>query len=372
MAAVSTDAVIAAVGQTGMDVSQLRVEQIIAHRVFERSVDKTVPPPKTGNKLINLPVEGREAIQKRITAAIGNRTHGVEMSIERIDKESFFQLASDLIHATDKEFVEGSKKFAEMLTQAQGSTSAPAGMLAVVRGRVGATPKRYVAVIKADVHDGFAEVPGKDDVDMQYLQSLLLTGGQKLYKVGLLIEMKSGLREDVGDYEAGNYRALLYDHLITSTETREAAAYFFSAFLGMSIAKSSKKLTKDFFEHTRSFIDSSSIEAQIKAELKEALRAELRSSNGVINATEFASTHFPEDLRKPYRAFLESRDFPKNAIVKDVEYVKSRLRKPRSLVFDTGVKIVVPATLGADAVTVLEHSPEHAVVRIKGDYVEQD
>ena len=353
-----------------LDVRNLTVERVIAHRIYERAADKSIREPKTSNKLIKLIAEGREAIQKRITSAIGSRTHGVEMSIERVDVDSYFQLAADLIHAQEAQFVDGSKDFAQQLTQSQGTTNAPAGMLAVVSGKVGADPKRYIAVIKADVHDGFGAIESNEDVDMQYLTSLLLTESQKLYKVGLLLELDSGPRLKVGDYVASNYRAFLFDHLITGTETRSAAAYFYSAFLGMGIQKSSKKLTQDFFEHTQNFIKTSAIDSGKKSELKEALRVEMRSSNGVIVASEFARTHFPKEMQAPYRLYLEEKKYPKNAVVKDTEYVKARLRKPRKMLFASGVQIVVPSDLSATAIQVIEKTPEHATVRIQGSYTE--
>lgn len=354
------------------DLQGLSVEQIIIHRIFARAADKTIQDPKTANHLLALPQEGREAIQQRITGALGSKSHGVEMSIERIDIGSFFQLGADLIHATEAEFIDGSKQLAKLLTTAQGTTTAPPGMLAVVRGRVGKSPKRFLAVIKADVHDGFGAQESAGDVAVNYLATLLLTPSQKLYKLGLLLELVAAPRQKVGSYDAGGYRAFLFDHLITARETGAAAAYYYGAFLGMGIQKSSKKLTQDFYEHTKAFIESSSVDAVVKQELREALRVEMRSSNAVLSAGEFATEHLPVDLQKPYKVYLEARGFPKNAVVKDVEYVKSRLRVPRKMVFTSGVKVIVPADGGSEMVEIVERGSEGAVLRIKGAFTEQD
>lgn len=86
--------------------------------------------------------------------------------------------------------------------------------------------------------------------------------------------MSAGPRLAVGDYDPLGYRAFLFDHLITLTETRSAAAYFYSGFLGMGIQKSARKLTKDFYEHTTAFIGSSSLTDDEKLNLREALRVE--------------------------------------------------------------------------------------------------
>lgn len=356
----------------GFDFGNLTIERLIVHRVYERGPDKSVKPPKLSGHITRLPKDGADALQRRITSALGSRSHGVEMSIENVEVGSFFQLASDVLHATDGEFVETSKQLARKLSEAQGLTVAPAGMLAVLRGRVGTVQQRYLAVIKADVHDGFGTQESDDEVDVTYLTSLMLTPTQKLYKVGLLLEENAEPRRSNGIYAPERYRAFLFDHLITSTETRTAAAYFYGAFLGMSIQKSSRKLTQDFFEHTRAFIDSSPIDVDVKLDLKEALRVELRSDSAVIDAPGFAKKHFPKELRRPYQEYLESKAFPKNAVVKDTEYVKSRLRRPRKLIFTSGVRVFMPATGATDLVTVISSDREATTLKIQGTYTETE
>lgn len=125
-----------------------------------------------------------------------------------------------------------------------------------------------------------------------------------------------------------------------------------------------RKLTQDFFEHTRAFIDSSPIDVDVKLDLKEALRVELRSDSAVIDAPGFSKKHFPKELRRPYQEYLESKAFPKNAVVKDTEYVKSRLRRPRKLIFTSGVRVFMPATSTTDLVTVISSDREATTLKI--------
>lgn len=353
---------------TAFDCSNMVIDRVVIHQIFCRGPDKKIPPPSLETSLLALPQDGKDALQKRVTSALSSKSHGVEMSIESATADSFLQHAADAIFADDSEFVETSHKLAWLLTKAQGTTSAPAGGLVVLSGKVGAFPKRFLAVIKADAHDGFGAAGSAGASSVTYLTRLLLTPTQKLYKVGLLLEETSGPRKAKGTYQAGNYRAFLFDHLITGVETKEAAAYFYSSFLGMDIQKSARKLTQDFFEHTIAFIESAPVDESERAGMKEALRTELRNTNATINAVEFASKNFPKPLQKPYAAFLEQKGFPKNAVVKDTHYVKTRLRRPKKYEFRDGIRLVVPADVVAGTIRVTSTSPDLTTIEIQGGY----
>ena len=75
-----------------------------------------------------------------------------------------------------------------------------------------------------------------------------------------------------------------------------AAGYFYSVFLGMGIEKSSKKLTQDFFEHTRNFINQAPVDEETKFDLHESLRSELRSQKATLSTASFATEHLPQDM----------------------------------------------------------------------------
>lgn len=354
-----------------LDTNDLHVERVVVHRVHARSPDKTIAPANYGVSLVNLPSEGRDALQKRIVSALGSRSHGVEMSIEGVAEGDFSQLAAHAIHLPDPEFIESTRLIADRLTRAQGTTSAPAGMLAVISGRIGVSPKRFIAVIKADIQDGFGSTGDHENIDLTYLQNLMLTPTQRFYKVGLLLELVSGLPQVVGEYDSGNFRAFLFDHLITARETRDAAAYFYQHFLGMDIQKSSKRLTKIFFEYTKSFVVSSSLSDEDKANLREALRVELRSESEIISTADFAARHIPAPLRDSYLSHMDAKGFPRHSVTKDVQFVKAQLKRPRKLEFVQGIKLLIPADV-SDRVWSIESEPDATVVRISSGFTETE
>ncbi len=319
----------------------LTIERVIVHRIYARGPDKQLIEPKLSNKLISLEQAALDALQIRITEALGNKSHGLEMTIKEVGEGSFFQVAAAMIHASDDDFVNFTKTLANGLNKAQLNTTAPGGMLAIICGRVGQDSLPFLAAIKAEPQDGFKADEKEDQVTMEYIAELLLTNTQRLYKIGLLTEFASKPASAEG-YHASNFRAFLFDHLMTATETRSAAVYFYRGFLGMDTQASSKKLTQDFFELTKSFIDTSPIADDVKIELHEALRSELRSQEATISVTSFGIKHFKNDMCKNYEVFMQGKGFPQNAVNKDTGYIHAKLRRRRKYVFTNGVAISTP------------------------------
>ncbi len=341
------------------------IEWVIVHRIHPKSPTKELTEPTTSNEVVTLPQAALDTLQKRIQHALGNKSHGIEMSIAITGADSFFQTASGMVHATKDGFVDASKDLALSLSKAQLNTNAPGGMLAVIRGRVGEQALPFIAVIKAEPQDGFRAKENNGQVDVEYISEILLTETQRLYKIGFLVEVSS--RPAAKDERsAGDYRAFLFDHLMTATETRSAAAYFYSGFLGMSIQASSKKLTQEFFEFTRAFIDTAPISQDDKLDLHEALRTELKSQDATISVSAFSTKHMPDTIRAEYSGFMSAKGFPENAVNKDTGYIQAKLKRRRKYVFTNGVWLVTPPGEAKDMIEIDTANDGETVVTIKG------
>lgn len=347
----------------------LTIEKIITHRIYPKNENRERVEPKISTQLITLPVEARRTLESRLTKALGNKSHGIEMSIANTAENSFFQIAAAIQLKDEGEFIEDSAQFAHMLTDAQLNTNAPAGILLVLKGRVGGTGKPFLCVIKAEPQDGFRTKEEDDFITIEFLEELLLTDSARLFKIGFLVAETVRPQEQI---QSGNYRAFLYDHLMTQTETRPAASYFYQVFLGMSIAASSRKLTQNFFEWTRNFIDNSDLSDDEKLDTHEALRVTLKSAAATISVNDFAQNYLPEDKQKAYTEFMIAKDFPQNAVSKDIEYIKTRLRKRRSYGFSNGVVILTPPEHTQDYMEIAPtEDGEYTVVTIKGQLQQQ-
>ncbi|MCS4305720.1 uncharacterized protein YdbL (DUF1318 family) [Rheinheimera pacifica] len=345
----------------------LTIHRLIAHTIFARGKDKALVKPNLTDKLLPLQGEAKDLIQLRVTTALGSSSHGLEVQIVKNDTNSFMQKAASSIHAKDDEFIALSRALALDLAEAQTNPKWPGGVLIVFSGKVGESQQPFLAALKAETDKGFDVEEVNGEITLKLVKKMLLSQTQRLYKIGVLIENQYQKPTDDTGYSPVNYRSFLFDHLLTATETRPAAAYFYDTFLGMSITGSSKYQTRLFYEETRNYIDAMPIDDGDKYDLREALRAELRSQNATIQLKEFAETHFEPEFRSDYIKTLTEKGAPDGAVVKDIDYIKAKLRRPRNFMFSSGVKIQAPADVSLnELVKIGEQSDGFTTVQIKG------
>ena len=109
-----------------------------------------------------------------------------------------------------------------------------------------------------------------------------------------------------------------------------------------------------------------------KLDTHEALRVTLKSAAATISVNDFAQNYLPEDKQKAYTEFMIAKDFPQNAVSKDIEYIKTRLRKRRSYGFSNGVVILTPPEHTQDYMEIAPtEDGEYTVVTIKGQLQQQ-
>lgn len=209
----------------------LLIERIIAHRVFPKSADKTLTPPKTSKSLMVFKQDALDAFQVRITEALASKSHGIEMSIGGVGDDCFLNLSASTFSNDNNYFIKVTERLANKLSEAQYNSSAPGGILAVLSGRVGNDSLPFLAVIKAETQNGFRTIEDDEQVTMEFIAELLLTPAQRFYKIGFIVQTVSLPPDSDGNYNSSHYRAFLFDHLMTSTETKNAAGYFYSRFL---------------------------------------------------------------------------------------------------------------------------------------------
>lgn len=350
----------------------MSIDRVVAHTILTRNGKEYIPPSVTDH-LVPLDGESKDLMQQRITAALGNSSHGIEVQVRKDDETSFFQLAASAIHEPEERFIAISQVMATKLAEAQTNPKWPGGILMIISGRVGEHQNRFLAALKAETDKGLNADDSGGDIQLQLVKKLLLSQTQKLYKIGILVEINAQPADAEGLRSFENYKAFLFDHLLTATETKPAAAYFYDAFLGMTITGSAKYQTRVFYENTRNFINSLPIDDEEKYSLGESLRSELRSQKAVINLREFAKEHLPTEHQKDYIRTLQDEGFPAHAVVKDNDYIKNKLRRPRKVVFNSGVKIQAPADQDfQELVEVSDQVDGFTHVRIKGVVQERE
>lgn len=352
-----------------LNLEGLTVERIVVHTIPKRSPGKMPGVPIYAPRLTNLAQAGKDVFQLRITESLGKRSHGIELSIVDFSPQSFMQIGSQLMYANDASFLSSSQAFANQLVRIQANLDLAASKLIVISGRIGLAQHRYVAVIKADLQDGFAD----DNVNgTTLLENLFLTPTQRLFKIGLLEEAIAEPVNDEGMRNEENFRVHLFDHLVTTYETRNAAHYFYSQFLGSDMLHSQKKITRDFFELSSKFINSSPVSQDRKFELLDALRTELRSNRATVHSETFAADNLDAVIQQGYLDFLAQNDFQAGAFSKDIEYIKGRLKKRQRIKFSHGVEISAPADSLHSLVTIQESNAQRTVLVINASIESQE
>lgn len=322
-----------------IDLAFLSIERIIVHHIPPRAEDKSFVPPTCATTLVTLSKAGLDMFAKRISQALGHHSHGVQAQFHKTGAQSFFANAVDLMDGDVTQFVATSAAVANDLTRAQQSKNLSASKLIVISGRTSKAQVPFSAVVKSELQDGLTESSSKGTTVVDYLTDIFFAESQKLYKIGFVQKTSK-----LGTKTASEHFAVhLFDHLMTGTETRSAAFYFYSEFLGADVAASDRHRTREFFEKTNEFVQAQPLPTAAKIALGEALRAELRSNDQTISVKGFSDKHFEPGMQSKYLDHMAKANISTHAITKDTEYIKSRLKRRQKIVFTSGVMITTPA-----------------------------
>lgn len=351
----------------------LNINSVILHEIYERDLDRNLVNPKLSDVCTELDAAGKSNLEARIIKAIGSSSSGVQMEIAKTSVESCFQLAARAIKADKDAFVAISKNVPQMLAEAQTSRRLPGGIVVVIKATVGASSKDCLIIIKAEQQTGFAseEDENEHSIKMRFLDNLLLTPQQKLYKIGVFVEEHAAELVD-GLRDKGDFTAFVYDHNMTLKDERQAASYFYDSFLGLSIPEDSKILTRNFYEFTKAYINDADLTDEEKVDLNTALYVYLKNDqSNVVESATFAETYVPEGNRDGYLEYLESKGFPDHAVSKDVALLSGKLRQ-RRITFSSNVKILAPADEFSESVKIIDSENGDTLLRIKGTIRDQE
>lgn len=322
--------------------ANLNFERIIIHEIFTRDENRDIIPPRYGQKLVELAPKARAELKNRVVTALGKASQSVEMEIQKAGPGSMFALARELIAASDQEFIERSRSAADLLASAQLARSIPGGILVVFSGEVDHPPKRLIGVIKAEPQNGFTRTQRDGVLDLQYIEDLILTPQAKLYKIGVFVEVDRAAAQSAKSCDG--FKAFIYDDSMTASNRDAAAQYFYDGFFGCRFPQSSARLTKEFHDLTKEFIRQLSIAEEDKSDLYTSLFTYLKVDQApTVEVATFAQSYLPNDhMRDTYEAFMTSRNFPANAVQKDLVEVAPHLRQ-RKIGFRSGIRLTAPA-----------------------------
>lgn len=335
-----------------MPFQNLAIHRIIIHEIFKRTDSPTPVEPRYATQVIQLESDARDALQQRITAALGHASHGIEMSIRKTGGESIWAKAKQIVEGINDEsiFIAASQSITASLANAQVSRNIPGGIVVVIHGTTGHPGIPYTCIIKAEPHAGFKRTVGNTgELMLEFLKDLILTPQAKLYKIGVFLCMDA--QAATTELPCGGWRAFIFDDLITAGNRQGAAQYFFDTFLGLAFPSNDAWQTKQFHSLTKDFIRSANISEETKSDLLGALTIYLKvDQGGTIQVDQFSAAYFDApELRDAYSAYMLSKDFPLTAIHKDISEVKGALRD-RKITFSNNIRLTGPVDQFQDRV----------------------
>ena len=348
----------------------INFKRIVLHNVFRPDANGQVEP-RCGTALIVLEPKAQGKLEERLSSALGKGASSLEMEIAQDGVTSCFHSATKLLDLEDADFISSSEALADLHTTAHTSKGWPDGTLVIIHGTVGAANRRCVFIVKAEKQSGFRSAEVDDNIIMELLEDLILTPSSKLYKVGVFVETdQSSLGQDIRN--PNDFRAYVFDKNIQARDDRRAAQYFYSGFLGLKIPQNAEQRTRDFHEYTTNFIKEANLTTEERVDLQQALYTYLKVDQGqTIQTSSFAEKYIKPELQDDFTAYMEKKNFPTNAVQKDLTLIKNKL-KNRKMNYDTGVKLIAPADRFKELINVLETTSEYTNIRIMGQLASQE
>lgn len=344
----------------------LQIKRLIAHEVVLASaLDRDVQPVMS-DTLTLLVGAGKDLVSRRLAEALGDGSHSIEVAVERDEAGSVFATSAGLLDAPDTEFIAASKQLADRLSRAQNVGSIKSGVALVIHATVGpdTASKRLLVIVKAESDAAFIKRKGSGGLTLEFVGEMVFGAQQRLFKIGAFLENRSPTEDDV-TRQKRDFATFVYDHQLNIKGAGLAARYFYSTFLGTTMAPSAPALNKVFHDTTVTFITESQRQRSEKWELRQHLVSYFKSQESTISARDFADRYLSAEERTPYIRLMREANVPTRALQKDVTFLTNQLRM-RRITFSNRVSLTAPAENFDQTITIVEENTNWTTVKISG------
>lgn len=335
-----------------MQLLNLSIDKIIIHQVYQRTKEGEILTPLPGHDYTRFDSSAMSAFKSRVVDALGEDSKAVQMHILNQDASDLPMIVDKIVELSDADFAVASYEIAKKLAKAQHRKSIPGGIVVVFSGTQGVPAKKFLGIIKAEVHSGYEKIvdSATKEISLKFVEELLLTPGTKLYKTAAFFE-KNSYSSPVTDLN-DKWAVLISDYQISQADGKVAAQYFFSDFLGCGYPESSARTTKLFYEKASKFIEKLEVSPEKKSDFLNALTTYLKvGASSTISSNEFASTYFEPDTQDFFKTYMEDQGLPTTAFTKDIAHVESQL-KFRRVNFPRNIRLVAPADVFKNSVII--------------------
>ncbi|MBJ9577488.1 nucleoid-associated protein [Acinetobacter baumannii] len=324
-----------------MSLTNLSVDRVIIHQIFQKTSDKFTMPVKSLD-YTNFAPDAMSDFEARVIQSLGADSKAVKMKIlDQNNIQDLPYLINSCVDESNKDFIESSYQIAEKLARAQfdKSSAISGGIVVIFTGKQGSAKKRLLGIIKAELHSGYEKLkdPITGQISLKHIQELLLTPNSKLFKTVGFYENSSydPASVDLND----KWTPLIFDSQISKADGKASAEYFYRKFAGCGYLESDAKTTKQFYDATRNFILKLDKPSEEKYELLNALTTYLKvDKSSAVDPIDFAETYFDIDTCDDFRNHLIENKIPTSSFIKDIEFIQSQL-KLHKVTFNNSVKL---------------------------------
>ncbi|MDC4659897.1 nucleoid-associated protein [Acinetobacter baumannii] len=323
-----------------MNLTNLTVNRIIIHQIFQKTSD-TMTPPEKSTEYTRFDIKAQMDFDSRVVGALGSDSKAVSMEIVDLDEKGLAALINKAVDDSDTDFINSSFDIAHKLARAQfeKGRAIGGGIVVVFTGTYGAADKKILGIMKADIHSGYEKVKTiNGQISLKHIEDLLLTPSSRLYKTVGFCEKEEydPLSLNLND----KWSVLISDNQISQMDGKAAAEYFYSTFAGCGYPETSARTTKFFYDATKNFIlNLENKTSEEKYELTNALTTYLKlGQSSLVNPIDFAESFFGKEIIDDYRTHLKANQIPLTSFTKDVEHIKNQL-KLHKVTFSNNVKI---------------------------------
>ena len=343
------------------------IERLIVHEVVLASALNGEILPLMSTESSQLDQAGLRLVSRRVAEALGTDSHSVEVEVSVDGDGSAFQMSASLLDAAEAQFVGTTQALANKLSRSQNVGSIKPGIVLIIQAQAGVAEdrKRLLVIVKAESDSAFIKENLQSGVSLRFVNEMVLGAQQRLFKIGAFVETR---RRPGAPRSKVDFETMVYDHQMNIKGAGQAAQYFYSTFLGTTMAPSAPQLNKQFFDATTAFIDNSGRTRAERWELRNHLVSYFRSNESTIHGRTFGDRFLQEaDERQEYLRLLREAGLPGRAIQKDIRFIDTQLRQ-RKLTFSNRIQLTGPSDEFARSITV-EEAAGSTIIRIAATVV---
>lgn len=311
------------------------IDRIIAHEVHPKTEEKDAFA-KTNSALLKFKKPEKEILIKRILEALTNTTKTFQLDYEDKSTDSVYSLMTKVKKQTDKEFIASSASLAEDLADAHFRTKIPGGYCLVGNGLT-TTNKFFFFVIKAELQEVF----NVHNNELTLIKDVFLSPAKDFYKIGFFLESGS------------TFIPFMYDDQF-SLQKKDLTEYFYGTFLGLTTDRNDRLKAKNFYEDTKSFIETNIDDVHDRIGLLKALNVLYREdTTGLISAREFSNNYFEGELKTKFEKKIVEEKYPLS-FTKDISLIENRLELQRISIPLTYTMSIVGSTSELDTLDIID------------------